>query len=128
MLSLDCLIPIEESPESLNYEIIDNQNIHNFKQQNSLLFPVTYPDSFYRNVLYSLETSAYLGNHLWTYIIHYNSIVSRNNICIGSVSTRLEPLSRWNEIREGKTVDNFNPVSSTENGNFRNYLYSKNIY
>lgn len=71
MLSLDCLIPIEESLETNTntYEIIGSKNIHIFKQQNSLLFPVTYPDSFYRNVLSSLETSAYLGNHLWAYII-----------------------------------------------------------
>lgn len=122
MLSLDCLIPNEELPETLTYEIIVSKNIHLFKQQNSLLFPVIYPDSFYRNVLTSLETSAYLGNHFGHLYSYSNFIVSRNNICIGSVSTRLEPLSRWKEIREGKTVDNFNPVSSTENGKFQNAL------
>lgn len=60
MLSLDSINSIETTVE-LNYEKIDSKNIHILKQQNSLLFPVTYPDSFYRNVLSSPGTSAYLG-------------------------------------------------------------------
>ena len=32
---------------------------------------------------------------------------------MGSVSTRLEPISRWIDIREGRAVDNFNPASLT---------------
>ena len=60
MLSLDSINSIETTVE-LNYEKIDSKNIHILKQQNSLLFPVIYPDSFYRNLLSSPGTSAYLG-------------------------------------------------------------------
>jgi len=61
MLSLDSLNPTEDPFEILTYEGIDSKNIQIFKQQNSLLFPVIYPDSFYRNVLSSPGTKAYLG-------------------------------------------------------------------
>lgn len=46
----------------MSYEKINSSNVQIFKQQNSLLFPVTYPDSFYRNIVASPGTIAFLGN------------------------------------------------------------------
>lgn len=60
MLALDS-IEINEKTENLTYKKIDNLNINIFRQQNSILFPVSYPDAFYRNVICSKETSAFLG-------------------------------------------------------------------
>ena len=46
---------------NLHYEQINSNNISLFRQQNSLLFPVIYPESFYRNVLHSTSITAFLG-------------------------------------------------------------------
>ncbi len=62
MLALDS-IDISEKTENLTYKKIDNLNINIFRQQNSILFPVSYPDTFYRNIIGSKETSAFLGNY-----------------------------------------------------------------
>ena len=61
MLALDS-IDISEGTGTLKYKKIDNLNLNNFRQQNSLLFPVTYPESFYRNIISSKDTYAFLGN------------------------------------------------------------------
>ena len=46
---------------NLHYEQINSNNISLFRQQHSLLFPVIYPESFYRNVLHSTSITAFLG-------------------------------------------------------------------
>ena len=60
MLALDSVDMCEE-PKILKYMKIDNLNINIFRQQNSILFPVIYPETFYRNIISSKETSAFLG-------------------------------------------------------------------
>ena len=117
MLALDSVDMCEE-PKILKYMKIDNLNINIFRQQNSILFPVIYPETFYRNIISSKETSAFLGIFLLITLILIIFTVFRDEICIGSVSTRLEPKTRWNGIRTGNTVDNFNPTNSNEGKSF----------
>lgn len=99
---------LDENSKRLFYERIDSNNINIFRTQNSLLFPVIYPESFYKNILSSWGTSAFLGTLLYSPIQLLN-LVYLDGVCIGSFSTRIEALSRWNDIKLGKTVDNFSP-------------------
>ena len=52
---------LDENSKRLFYERIDSNNINIFRTQNSLIFPVIYPESFYKNILSSWGTSAFLG-------------------------------------------------------------------
>lgn len=65
MLTLENTQETEYSNSSsiniLHYEQINSNNISLFRQQNSLLFPVIYPESFYRNILHSTSITALLG-------------------------------------------------------------------
>lgn len=63
VFSYKFLIQFMLGQDILSYEKIDYSNIHQFKQQNSLLFPVIYPDSFYRNIINSHDTTALLGKN-----------------------------------------------------------------
>lgn len=84
---------------SLEYIPIDSENISQFRTQNSLLFPVTYPDAFYRNLLlHPLTNLAYMA-----YL---------QDTCVGSFSVRLEPLDRWQKLVSGAVVDNFIPFAA----------------
>lgn len=114
-----------QNEHPLSFEKITSSNLSQFRQQNSVLFPILYPESFYRNIINSKEVSAYLGNEMSVFILYYLilyyfyhdcvCVVYYNDTCIGSYSTRLEPISRWKEISSGRMIDNFNPVSETEN-------------
>lgn len=86
---------------ALSYTPIDSDNIAQFRTQNGLLFPITYPDAFYRNLLlHPLTNLAYL--------------VYRGDSCVGSFSVRLEPLERWQKLVSGAVVDNFLPYAYEE--------------
>lgn len=86
---------------TLSYISIDSGNISQFRTQNSLLFPITYPDAFYRNLLlHPLTNLAYLAY--------------QDETCVGSFSVRLEPLDRWQKLVSGAVVDNFLPFAAEE--------------
>lgn len=93
--STDISPPSDTFSTRLQYTSVDRTSLASLRQFNSLLFPITYPESFYRSIIHTIGVSAFL--------------VYWNETCIGSYSTRLESQTRWLSLVAGHVSDNFAP-------------------
>ena len=57
MLSSGC----GEGKQQLSFTPVSSANLAHFRSQNSLLFPIQYPDKFYTSILQYESVHAYLG-------------------------------------------------------------------